>query len=89
VASRYTRKNREQAALICAIAASTPDCDQSYGEIGNRLGIIRADDEPCASWAAAMDLALHAWGRCISTEHPNAEAEALIRSGWREEASDE
>lgn len=79
---KYSRKDREQATLICAIAASTPGMDQAYGEVGHGLGIIRTNDRPQAGWSNAMDLALAAWSRCISTEHPDAEAEALIHTGW-------
>lgn len=82
---KYTRGDRDKAALICAIAASTPSCDQSYGEVGHRLGIIRPDDRPQARWSNAMDLALFAWSECFNAEHPDAEAEALIRCGWRTE----
>ena len=84
-------KVREEAAVICAIAASNPGLNQAYGSIVLALrGATR--DSPSLrlairAWDAVTDrLMTEAWdatvgrpGRC---DHPDAEAEALLRSGW-------
>lgn len=71
--SAYTEAQREQAALICAIAASNPTWHEDYEGICDALGLdVRS---------AAFCLAYSAWQAC---EWPfvDAEAEALIRTGW-------
>ena len=81
--ARYSKKERETAALICAIGASTPDLNQSYGEVCKALGI--AEDCP------ASDLALDAWSHALAARlhlHDgddsavDAEAAAMIADGW-------
>lgn len=75
-----TDADRETAALICAIAASTPDLHNSYGRVLASTGI-----EPGST---AANLAYDAWfesDRNVGYQVPDvrdAEAEALIRSGW-------
>lgn len=85
---KVTKKVREQAWLICAIAASTPDLAESYAEVCRLL-----DMEPVRFVAQtggvthepAFDLALRAWGQCMGFEHPDAEAAALLAEGWTPE----
>lgn len=76
---KYSKKVREEAALICAIAASTPFA--SYVEIRQITGI--GSDR-------SVELANSAWkfvanAPCFwSVLSPliDAEAESLIRCGW-------
>lgn len=78
---RYSKKVREEAALICAIAASTPGLHCSYWAVRRAMGWR----EP----SRAVELALDAWfhvddefGRPGINPLTDAEAEALIRTGW-------
>lgn len=76
-----TKHIREQAALICAIAASSPDEWFSTIEIGlGEDGWCRASHElAVAAWREAS----RRWpkaGTCKSVI--DAEAEALLRTGW-------
>jgi hypothetical protein len=71
---KYTREERELAAVICAIAASTPDLNQSYSAVCWALDI---DPD-----TGAGELAFKAWNATQHADHPDAEAEALIRTGW-------
>lgn len=77
---KISKKTREQAALICAIAASNFDFAESYSAIAiglwpNSRG--RSD---------AYDLALRAWDDASRLGLPwpcvDAEAESLLRTGW-------
>lgn len=77
---KISKKTREQAALICAIAASNFDFAESYSAIviglwPNSRG--RSD---------AYDLALWAWDEASRLGLPwpcvDAEAESLLRTGW-------
>lgn len=73
---KYSKEVREKAALICAIAASTPDLDQAYNRLRCLLDKeVGADDE-------ADDLAMAAWRVTQYSDFPDAEAEALLRTGW-------
>ncbi len=83
VKKKIDKKTREQAALICAIGASDPgDGDQrlSYDlDIASRLG-VRRDSAPVL-------LAMQAWAVIWDrdekwTQATDAEAEALLRTGW-------
>ena len=78
---RYSKKVREEAALICAIAASEPGA--WYSVIEQHLGDGAWSDE-------SHCLASYAYGEA-RRRMPNvefgdvtldAEAEALIRTGW-------
>ncbi len=77
---RYTKAEREQAALICAIAASNPEFAQAYDKVCRALGIELS--------AAAYCLAVEAWDQKLTVQgepgdqYVDAEAEALIRTGW-------
>ncbi len=73
---KYSKMDREVAALICAIAASTPGLHQDYDGVCAETGID--------IWGGpARNLAIAAWERCQYAQgNPDAEAEALIRSGW-------
>jgi len=76
---KYTKALRDEAALICAIAASNPDLHESYGAVCRLLGI----DIPYDRYESLTEsLAFEAWQVCQYADHPDAEAEALIRSGW-------
>ena len=74
-------EDRETAALICAIAASTPDMRDNYSSVCFHAGVDVA--------GPAANLAYDAWfkvHRQLGSDVPpgvrDAEAEALIRSGW-------
>ena len=84
-AVRYTPEVVDQAILITAIAASNKDFHASYGKIADELGLKRSGPgvDP------ALTLALAAWDKCNSLACiwpwalRDAEAEALLRSGWQ------
>jgi len=78
---KYSKQERELAAVICAIAASTPDLDQSYRYVWAALE-GRDPFEVPALHRPAYRLALAAWTECWRLDRPDAEAEALIRMGW-------
>lgn len=82
---QYTKKDRERAILICAIAASSPQ-PTPYQFIAQELGMTHA------TGARAVKLAREAWFRALSrqynalwTHETDAEAEALLREGWTPE----
>ncbi len=90
---KYSKRTRDQAALICQVAASNPDPHPipgttdnfDYWDVCDHLGIHRASD--------ACQLALLAWDAVIYegddkvwgadwTKEVDAEAEARLRTGW-------
>lgn len=73
---RYTKRVREEAALICAIAASTPGLSQDYAGVCSDAGFTI--DGP------SYDLAVAAWELCefVWPSNVDAEAESLLRDGW-------
>lgn len=75
---RISKKVREEAALICAIAASNGQGFTSYIEIENDLGEVSqvALGLAASAWLALGDV----YGDGDATR--DAEAEALIRTGW-------
>lgn len=78
MAKRYTAKEREDAALLCAVVASTPG--HSYPDAAKALGIHaygHASALASAAWESCQ------WNFCGSGDYESdAEAEALIRTGW-------
>lgn len=72
---KISKKVREEAALICAIAASTPSYANYYGGVVRDLGLGRRP---------SFDVALSAWMHVhrINQDHTDAEAESLLRTGW-------
>lgn len=71
---------REEAALICAVAASTPIFNLLL--VCARLRISRQSASAKLAYAA-WTFALHADPRARLRDHElDAEAEALIRCGW-------
>jgi hypothetical protein len=82
---RYSKRVREEAALICAIAASGgvyvgTRYSRVYAEVFGRLGTGQASG--CLSLASVayyrvMEALSGPW-----TQEVDAEAEALIRTGW-------
>ena len=75
--TRYSKKDREDAALICAIAASRLGARQYYDHITEECGIGRdVLGLALGAWAAAH-YSLGPW-----THETDAEAEALLQSGW-------
>jgi hypothetical protein len=75
---RISKKTREEAALICQVAASNESHAESYSMVANDLGI--AD-----GWFPAvesLEMAFQAWRYTQYMEMPDAEAEALLRTGW-------
>ena len=77
---RISKRVREEAAIICAIAASTSDMNQSYRAVCDSLDIACRDTQGLE--LPFFELALAAWGETASAENPDAEAEALLRTGW-------
>lgn len=75
---KITEKDRELAAHICGIAASNPEMHQSYGFVWSMLGRSRRTRDA----SVALGLAFNAWKTARYATHPDAEAEAMIRSGW-------
>lgn len=81
--TRYTKRVREEAALICAIAASTPGYREAYGAVTRSL----YGDGVSTYGRPAFDLALAAWCECQyawsdESGAVDAEAHALLMSGW-------
>lgn len=70
---------REQAALICQVAASNPDVHDEYASIARLMG-WRLDDRQCE---LALDAWMEAYGEPINGPR-DAEAEALIRTGFQQ-----
>lgn len=75
----YTEEVREQAALVCAIAASSEGLFPWYHDIAECLGLDAG--------SAALELAVDAWFEVRAhglgwNREVDAEAEALIRTGW-------
>ena len=77
---RYTRAERAEAILICAIGASNPDLSESYDTIREHLWLPYL--KGFAEWRD--NLAIRAWSKCDDARvpHADAEAEALLRDGW-------
>ena len=77
---RYSKKVREEAALICAIAASGgwKSMEWSYGSAASALG-IRSETAISLAWNAWKTLS-DSYGQ--TDRERDAEAEALIRTGW-------
>lgn len=87
---KISKKTREEAALICAVAASNeasfPPCPY-YSDVANALGLDYSQD----GWSRdSVMLAVDAWQHVLSNttgawrwrrEH-DAEAECLLRTGW-------
>lgn len=75
---RIAKKTREQAALICAIAASNPEFAEAYSFVAVHLGHYSKARQD------AYELALAAWSQNTQLGRPyvDAEAEALLRTGW-------
>ena len=79
---RISKKTREQAATICAIAASsgaTGYGEVSYGEAADAIGAsVEAFDLADAAWSAANRKFFDGEKGRIG----DAKAEALLRTGW-------
>lgn len=77
---KISKKVREEAAVICAIAASNSDLHDAYGVVQRELGGRRHN--------SAERLAINAWSKVfsaaadVSAPLVDAEAEALLRTGW-------
>ena len=78
---KISKKTREQAATICAIAASSEYASDAYNLAADAIG----------AGLAALALANDAWGRATNggfggegddLRADDAEAEALLRTGW-------
>ncbi len=74
---RISKKTREQAALLCAIAASNQEAGGLYGDIANQLGYPE-----CAALLAYeawyhVNPSRSDWSACLE-----ARAESLLRTGW-------
>jgi hypothetical protein len=91
VTVRISKRTREQAALLCAIGASTPLESGFYYTIALDLGVderavvdlafaARYKAWRNAGWhpASSARACASAWGLC----RHDAEAEALLRCGW-------
>lgn len=84
---RYTKRVRDEAAMICSIAACTPKCALVFRDIAYALGLpVEGRDSHEFS---ALTLACKAWwhpinagaGACWDAQRA-AGAEQLIRTGW-------
>jgi hypothetical protein len=71
---KISKRTREQAALLCAIAASSRWIDRS---ISHASGCAEA---PPGAQSLAVTAWLHAYYE--KADHPYAEAESLLRSNW-------
>lgn len=76
---KYSKRVREEAALICAIAASTAGVYWNYSETVHSLGLRECSE--------AHELAVQAWHSLFphyeaDDRARDAEAESMIRSGW-------
>lgn len=80
MSKRISKRVREEAALICAIAASTPDA-WNYYNVQHHLGVSRK----------AASLAFEAWRAVYSQRHRfaydtidkmDSEAAQLLEDGW-------
>ena len=83
---RITKKVREEAALICAIAASNEWTDYQDIPGGGMPEPAGTSPAHMLAWAA-NDAARKAWDKIDwndgwRPEAPWAEAEALLRTGW-------
>lgn len=80
---RISKKTRDEAILICAIAASNPDLSCNYDGVREALG-LPLYDEAGAVWGKTPESA--AWRECNHLDHNSqevdAEAECLLRDGW-------
>lgn len=79
---KYSKRVREEAALICAIAASTPRFGMVLSDVATALGIDANLD--CG---LSKNLACEAWWHPTLHEmawaaERAAAAEQLIRTGW-------
>ena len=74
-------KVREEAAIICSIAASNTNWNDSYEAITIELGWM---EEHAEQLPAAYNLALEAWIAVgpVGPGTRDQRAEALIRDGW-------
>ena len=78
---RYSKRIREEAALICVIAASMPDEQHRYN--GAYINICRLIG---IRSSISLEFAASAWCSVYQlnalSQERDAEAEALIRTGW-------
>jgi hypothetical protein len=88
---KISKRTREQAAMICAIAASTPNERGSRPcydvEVAQWLGLWRGTCVATYTKEPAVRLALDAWEFVFDrgerwTAETDADAEALLRTGW-------
>jgi len=81
---KYSKKVRDGAALICAIAASTPSLANAYRSTKIELGASVSHESlglALSAWVYARDVLMERFGMS-DTYQVDAEAEALIRTGW-------
>lgn len=88
---RISRRVREQAALICAVAASSRDLLWGTSSVAYHLGIVD-EDEPYQLQSPACVLVAKAFERANDLQFRRhkpqdwfavcAEAEAMLRTGW-------
>lgn len=84
---RYTKRVREEAALICAIAASTPGLSCNYAEVRMLLG-LPVYGSPGVRWGGTLES--EAWraicrtpaGARMTSLEIDMEAAQLIEDGW-------
>lgn len=83
--SRYTKREREEAWLICAVAASLSPSTR-YRDIAAELGIVGGESALLDYSNVSLDLALlcsvSAGGYFDRTQAVSAEAAQLIAEGW-------
>lgn len=88
--TRISSGIRDAAAMLCQIAASTPEMFGNYGSIWDALGETSdaAHELAHAAWSHCWDALYADNGTRISDNTEalgalEAEAEALLRSGWK------
>lgn len=84
MSKRISKRVREEAALICAVSASWPADrhDHDYLSIGIRLGTSDAARCLAADALCAVEDDGSPSGHRMWRREDDAEAEALLRTGW-------
>ncbi len=73
---RVTRRMREEAAMVCALIASNPQLAELDDPLDGASGLA------LSLYAMAY---VHAKGAGVAREYADAEAEAMLRTGWTPE----
>lgn len=80
--TRIPKKVRDEAILICAIAASTPDYSQNYDSVSDEIDpALGSLDLALAAWSHVVDH-IYAQEAHLVDDEIDAEAHALLQTGW-------